>query len=127
MSRLSALLIALAVFAAGLVPASAEVSAAGNGAHACCRTVQATPMPGSCHAAAMRCCTSEPRREREPAGVPVSAPAQHAPELVLLKGFAAHAPAALAPASAMLAHPFVSARASAPPDPLYLRHLVLLV
>jgi hypothetical protein len=58
---------------------------------------------------------------------PVNASTSHGPELTLLKGHTGHVPATPVLVARAVACAFEAARLKLPSDPLYLRHLVLLV
>jgi hypothetical protein len=125
--RINSLLVALAVVVAGLGPLAPELSAGDATGHACCRAMQPDGGHRGCGGSTMRCCGSSRERGPEPSSPPASAPASHGADLTLLKGPAAHVPGLPALASAAAAHAFVSVRLNVPPDPLYIRHLVLIV
>ena len=119
---LTSLVVALALLAPGLAWPSPSAATPG-GAHACCLRARAQ-MTG-CATRAITCCPT-PERGRHGA-TPAGAPAAGATPLQVLHadhdGVAAEPPALRA--LAFEAHAF--ARANAPPGPLYLKHLTLLV
>ena len=125
--RLLSLVLIPVVLLAGLVPAGAGVSP-GRSAHACCRTVEASPHDGCPQpvAAKMRCCAPEPDRNSGTQVPPASAPL-HQPDFTRLKGHAAHVPGLHALVGASVADAFEFARLKLPHDPLYLRNVLLLV
>ena len=126
--RLPALLVILTLGSTGAVPV-AGVSAGAPG-HACCRSIQAqTTSHDGCGATApaMRCCGPAQDRGSTPQVPPAAGSTSHHSELTPLKGLAGHAPAAPVLVARTVADAFESARLKLPHDPLYLRHLVLLV
>ena len=121
-------LLTMSLLLAGMAPA-ADVSDSG-GAHACCRTVDASaPHEGCPRPAApkMRCCAPPEDRGSESQAPPARGTTSHQPDFIVLKGHAAHVPGLPDLAGASVAHAFESARLKLPHDRLYLRHLVLLV
>ena len=127
--RLFSSLLVVAVVFAGIAPAGADVSS-GTSGHACCGTVEKAEGHNKCPlpaAAKMSCCAPAPDRSSETkapaAGV---TPSLH-PAFTLLTGHAAFVPGLPGLAWASIAQAFESARLKLPRDPLYLRHLVLLV
>jgi hypothetical protein len=127
--RLPALLLILTFWSTGFAPAVAGQTS-GTRDHACCRAMQAAAMShDGCgtKAPAMKCCGPASDRGSSPQGPPVSASTSHQPELTPLKGHAGDAPATPVLVARSVAHAFEAARLKLPPDPLYLRHLVLLV
>ena len=114
---------------AGIAPAAGELLGNG-GAHACCRTIDAgAPHEGCAQAAApkMRCCGPPADPGPDSQAPPAPGTASHQPDFTLLRGHAAHVPELPDVAGASVAHAFEWARLKLPHDPLYLRHLVLLV
>src|SRR5215217_4190690 len=124
----SSVLIVVAVFA-GMAPAGADVSSP-TSAHACCGTMEKTeghegcPLPA---AAKMSCCAPAPDRSSETKAPPAGTTTSLHPSFTLLTGHAAYVPGLPGLACASIAQAFESARLKLPRDPLYLRHLVLLV
>jgi len=118
---LTSIVVALAVLLPGLAWPSPTGPAAGAGVHACCLRAK---MQG-CATTAITCCPA-PNRGHEGATPPASAAAAPAPLQAAHASFAADGPQlSLARAIAFDAH--AQARANAPPGPLYLKHLTLLV
>jgi hypothetical protein len=117
----------VALLASGIAPLAAGAPAGDMGGHACCRRLvgQVSHQHG-CAAAALRCCSTP--RDRRPE---VPAPPGHTPapthDLVPLKGLNAPAVTPHLLTAAVIAGAFVASQLKLPPDPLYLRHLVLLV
>ena len=127
--RLPALLLILTLGFTGFVPVAARPTS-GVPDHACCRSMQAptTPHDGCGRdAPALRCCGPASDRSSTPQVPPAGGSTSHQPELTLLKGHAGHAPATPVLVARSVAHAFEAARLKLPRDPLYLRHLVLLV
>ena len=126
--RLSALLLTVTFGCAGVVPVGEQI--AGVPDHACCVSMQA---PATLHdgcgpnVAVMTCCGPASDHNSNPQVPPVSASTSHGPELTLLKGHIGHAPATAVLVTRSVASAFEAARLKLPRDPLYLRHLVLLV
>ena len=126
--RLPALLLILTFGYTGVVPVGEQI--AGPPDHACCLSMQApaTPHDGcGTNVPVMECCGPASDRSSTPQVPPVSASTSHGPELTLLKGHAGHAPATPVLVARSVASAFEAARLKLPRDPLYLRHLVLLV
>jgi hypothetical protein len=118
---LTSLIVALAVLVPGLAWPSPTAPAAGMAAHACCLRAK---MQG-CATTAITCCPA-PSRGHQGTTPPAPAAPASAPQQAVHASFAAEAPqASLARTIAFDAH--AQARANAPPDPLYLKHLTLLV
>lgn len=122
--RASSVIVALAVLMATSAWPSADVFAATAAGHGCCRRVQG-PMAG-CRTQAIRCCPS-PQRGRDTTPPPPAATSSGTTTLQL-----AHAGLSL-PEAALIAARTVAAEARSftklklRPDPLYLKHLTLLV
>ena len=116
----------MALLAGGIGPLGAGTPDGDMAGHACCRRLvgQVSHQHG-CAATALRCCSS-PRDRRPDMPAPTGHTAVCAPDLVPLKGVNALATTPSLTASVM-AGAFVMSRLKLPPDPLYLRHLVLLV
>lgn len=122
-------LLTVLLLLAGMTPVAGEMSASG-GARTCCRTIEATAPHERCPQATaprMRCCAAPEERGAENQAPPVPGTTSHQPDFMVLKGHAAHVPGLPDLAAASVAHAFESARLKLPHDPLYLRHLVLLV
>ena len=121
--RAASLIVALAVVMATFAWPAAHVSAVTAAGHGCCRHVQG-PMAG-CRTQAISCCPS-PQRGRDTTPPP-AATSCGTTTLQL-----AHAGLSL-PEAALIAAKTVAAEArsfatlKSPPDPLYLKHLTLLV
>jgi hypothetical protein len=127
--RLFCSLLIVVVMFAGIVPAGAEVSSGGSG-HACCGTVDKTESHHSCPQPApakMSCCAPAPDRSSETKAPPADTTRSLHPAFTLLTGHAAYVPGLPGLACESIAEAFESACLKLPRDPLYLRHLVLLV
>jgi len=126
--RTLALALTLGILTTGTISA-AEVSSAAD--HACCRTMEATEAGAhegcSTPATRMSCCAPAPARDTDQQIPPAGSATSSAPSFTALKGFAAHVPGLADLACASAACSFTSARLTLPPDPVYLRNLVLLV
>jgi hypothetical protein len=117
----TSLVVALAVLTPGLAWPSPSAPVAGAGAHACCLRAQAK----GCATTAITCCPA-PEREHRGTTPPGSAVRTPAPAQALHGAFADDgSQASLARALSFGTH--AEARANAPPGPLYLKHLTLLV
>jgi hypothetical protein len=116
----------VAVLVGGVAPLAATAPTGEMAAHACCRRVAAqVAHQHGCGAVALRCCSTP--RDRRPE---VPAPPGHtagAPDLVPLKTLNVLETMPPAAAAWITAGAFVASRLKLPADPLYLRHLVLLV
>ena len=126
--RLPALLLILTFGYTGLVPFGGETSRLPD--HACCLSMHAAATPhDGCrtNVPTMKCCGPPSDRSSTPQVPPASASTSHGPELTLLKGHIGHAPATAVLVTRSVASAFEAARLKLPRDPLYLRHLVLLV
>jgi hypothetical protein len=121
--RLTALLLAIALLAPGVAAAAAAGAAEVRAAHACCPERVGT----SCHGLTIACCppTDAPARS---AALPASPSASLTAGVLLLDGplEVVNDVAAAARLAARLAHA-ADACLQAPADPLFLKHLVLLV
>jgi hypothetical protein len=129
MCRLFSSLLIVVVMFAGIVPAGAEVSSGARG-HACCGTVEKTESHHGCPRPAppkMSCCAPAPDRSSETKAPPAGTTTSLRPGFTLLTGHAAYVPALPGLACESIAQAFESACLKLPRDPLYLRHLVLLV
>jgi hypothetical protein len=129
MCRLFSSLLIVVVMFAGIVPAGAEVSSGARG-HACCGTVEKTESHHGCPGPAppkMSCCAPAPDRSSETKAPPAGTTTSLRPGFTLLTGHAAYVPALPGLACESIAQAFESACLKLPRDPLYLRHLVLLV
>ena len=117
----------VALLAGGIAPLAASAPGGGMAGHACCRRLVGQPShQHGCAAAALRCCSTPRDRRPELPAPPGHTPAG-APDLVLLKGVNAPAATLHALTASVMADAFVASRLKLPADPLYLRHLVLLV
>jgi hypothetical protein len=126
--RLPALLLILTFGYTGGVAVGGPTS--GLPDHACCRSMQAPATPhDDCgtNVPVMKCCLPASDPSSTPQVPPASASTSHGPELTLLKGHIGHAPATPVVVARSVAFAFEAARLKLPRDPLYLRHLVLLV
>jgi len=126
--RLPALLLILTCGLTGVVPLGEQIAALPD--HACCHTMQAaaTPHDGcGANVPVMTCCGPASDRSSTPQAPPASASTSHGPELTLLKGHTGDAPATPVLVARSVACAFEAAQLKLPHDPLYLRHLVLLV
>ena len=116
-----------AVLATGVAPLAATAPTGEMAAHACCRRVAAqVSHQHGCAAAALRCCSTPRDRRPEVPASPGHTPAG-APDLVPLKMMNVLEALPPAPAACVTAGAFIASRLKLPTDPLYLRHLVLLV
>jgi hypothetical protein len=117
----TALVVALAVLLPGLAGPSLSMEGASAGSHACCLLMK---MQG-CAGTTISCCPA-PERGRESTAPSSSSPAASAPDQSRLASHVDVTPGFPLPkALAFGAH--ARARANAPPGPLYLKHLTLLV
>lgn len=126
--RLPALLLILTFGCTGLVPVGGQT--AGLPDHACCRSMHAPATPhDECgtKVPVMECCGPASDRSSTPQVPPASASTSHGSELMLLKGHIGDAPSTPVLVARSVASAFEAARLKLPRDPLYLRHLVLLV
>jgi hypothetical protein len=121
------LFLTASLIAGGFGPLTTLASPPGMGDHACCHRLAAqVSHQHGCAQMALRCC-STPRDRRPELPVPSGQGPLTAPDLTLVKNPAGHPPALPALSPSVAAHAFVAAQLKLPPDPLYLRHLALLV
>lgn len=119
---LTALLVALAVLVPGAASSSAAAQMAGMGTHACCLRMQSK----ACAGTTITCCPA-PERGRESTAPSSSSTAAGTAQPN--GGHPSSTDALLQPpvAKALAFDAHAHVRANAPPGPLYLRHLTLLV
>jgi hypothetical protein len=125
---LPALLLILTCGFTGVVPVGEQIASVPD--HACCESMKAPAAPhDGCgtRVPAMTCCGPASDRGSTPLVPPVNASTSHGPELTLLKGHTGRVPATPVLVARAVACAFEAARLKLPSDPLYLRHLVLLV
>jgi hypothetical protein len=119
---LTSLVLAVAVLLPGMAWPSAAAASAAEG-HACCLRNRA--MRGGCRTSAITCCPA-PTRGRQGATPPASA-AGSTTSLQPLDGLLGVPGVPTVAARTVAFGASALARANAPPAPLYLRHLTLLV